>query len=160
MIVQSFVIIGFSQDTIIRIGPSYSTFDKSLKPIFVYDGVPFEKFKDMKFRETPDIVDSIYVRKDSVLDYRGDLKYYGIIEIYTIDGIHTGLKYILEKTDYWIYKRPLALLQINDKVVKWNKKTAKKLFELKPENVKDIKIVDSNNSTYQANGLLILTIEK
>jgi hypothetical protein len=160
LIVQSFVLLGNSQDTIIRIGPSMPTIDSSLKPIFIYDGVLFYSVEDINLKGDSETIDSIYVRKDIVFNCNGDANFYGIVEIYTKDSIHTGLKHILNKTDYWLYKNPLALLEINGEVVKWNKKTAERLFELKPENIKDIKIIDSNNSIYQANGLLILTIEE
>jgi hypothetical protein len=160
-----FVSFGYSQDTIIRIGSSYltidkRTIDKGLKPIFVYDGVPFESVEDLNKIINTDVIDSIYVRKDSVADYRGKVKFYGVIEIYSKDTIHPGLKQILIKTDYWLYKYPFTLLKINGKVVKWNKRTANRLFDLKAENIIDVEIIDSKNSTHQANGLLKLTIDE
>lgn len=155
-------LIGFqtySQDKKIRIGPCRSIIKSKLQPIFICDGILLRSIEQSDLPVDYRTIDSIYIRKDTIFDYKGGARYYGTVEMYTKDSVNTGLKYILNKTDYWLYQHPLASLKINGRIVKWNKRTTNRLMALKPEDITDIKVNGSDAGKYQ-DGLLKLRIKK
>ncbi len=163
VLIVSVSISSYCQDTIHRKG-LYDQRPKGniLQPIFVYDGIPYGMdgiHNDVILSQKSGLIDSVFVRKVTLNNDRGVAKCYGIIEIFTKDSINTGLKYILQKTNYWIYRNPLAILEINGKVEKWDNKTTEILLRLKPEDVIEINVIDSSNTTHQAYGLLRLKIK-
>lgn len=158
----AFSLIGlqtYSQNKDIRIGPCYSNVNNKLQPIFICDGILLKSIEQSDLPIDYSTIDSINIRKDTIFDYKGIAKHYGTVELYTKDSVNTGFKYILNKTNRWTYHHPLTLLQINGEIVKWNKRTAKRLMELKPEDIKDIKVFEAAMDKYQ-DGLLKLRIKK
>ena len=153
-------LLTYGQDTIIRIGPSLPSIDNSLKPIFIYDGIPLYSDNQLDLIDSPDIIDSIYIYKDTIFNCKNKPEYYGIVEIYSIDSINLGLKYILNQTNFWIFNNPLAEIEINRRKKSWNRNLAKQLMEMKPEDILKIEIVDSVYSVGCSNGLIRLTIRK
>ncbi|PXY01055.1 hypothetical protein DF185_10395 [Marinifilum breve] len=148
---------GFCQEKLIRIGPSYSNTKITLEPIHIYDGIPMNT-KIFEALVNLNTIDSIVVLKDSIYNKLGEAKHYGIIELYTKDSINTGLKYILEKSNHWMYKHPLSALKINNSKTKWNRRIIRKLITLRPEEIIDINTVEPNSTRGQENGLMILKI--
>lgn len=133
-----------------------------LLPIYVYDGIPYGIVgihNNVLIAQNSSLIDSVSVRKETVYNDRGEAKYFGIIEIFTKDSINTGLKYILQRTNYWIYRNPLAMLEINGKVENWDTKTTELLLKLKPEDVIEANVIDSSRVNHQPNGLLRLKIK-
>lgn len=134
-----------------------------LQPIYVYDGIPYGIIgihNNVLIDQSSSLIDSVSVRKETVFNDRGEAKYYGIIEIFTKDSINTGLKYILQKTNYWIYRNPLASLEINGNAENWDSKTTELLLGLKPDDVIEANVIDSSRINHQPNGLLRLKIKR
>jgi hypothetical protein len=148
----------YGQDKDIRIGPCCSHVNK-LQPIFICDGILFKSIEQSELSIDYSTIDSIRIRKDTLFDYKGVAKHYGTVELYTKDSVNTGLKYILNKTNYWLYRYPLASLKINKRSVNWNKKTVSRLMALKPEDIIAIEVVETAKGKYQ-DGLLKLRIKK
>ncbi|WP_282013765.1 hypothetical protein [Marinifilum flexuosum] len=148
----------FCQEKLTYIGPSYSNIKKDLGPIYICDGIPFKKIQHIKPFINSNLIDTILIRKNAVLNHLGDTVHYGIIEFYTKDSINTGLKYILEKSNHWMYKHPLSALKINNSKTKWNKRIIRKLITLRAEDIIDINTIEPNSTRGPENGLIILKI--
>ena len=149
----------YSQAKDFKIGPCCSSVNNNLQPIFICDGILLKSIEQSDLPIDPSTIDSLSMRGDSLFDYKGILKHRGIVEFHTKDSVNTGFKYILSKTNYWTYNHPLTLLEINGEILKWNRKTAIRLMALKPEDIIDIKVIDSAKGKYQ-NGLMKLKIKK
>ena len=146
----------FSQDNA-KGGLIHDKFPYLLQGVFIFDGVPFENINDLEIDK--DQIKSVKVFKGTVFNRQGVAKYAGIVAVYTKDSIHTGLKYILSKTNDWMYKNPLTQLEINGKPRQWNTQTAKLLFRLKPEDILAVRLVNTTKNSQQTEGVLQLKIK-
>jgi len=149
----------YSQAKDFKIGPCSSSINYKLQCIFICDGILIKSVEQSDWPIDPSTIDSVAMHGDTLFDYKGVAKHYGTVEFYTKDSVNTGFKYILSKTNYWTYNHPLTLLEINGEFLKWNKKTAIRLMALKPEDIIDIKVIDSAKGKYK-DGLLKLRIKK
>lgn len=140
---------------------SISSISLKTKPVvFIYDGVTLSdsslKFLDAKTINSPkqnlgDVMNG--------LDQRG---FDSTFEITTIDGINPGLKYIKEKTNYWIRKNPLAVFYLNGQVLLNDKEKLAKLTALEIDKIKAIKTLNQEEGEQLLgkvgeNGVMIIT---
>lgn len=117
--------------------------DKDLEPLWLLDGVPLYTNDETKSIEMKNI--SIDLNKHEVLDCKGSAIYGGLIKVTTNDSVNLGLKYILRKTNNWIYKHPLADYEINGVIVNKDITLKTGLLTIKPEMIKEIEIVEPDS---------------
>jgi len=116
---------------------------KDLEPLWLIDGVQLytnDETKSIEMKNT-----SININKHEVIDCYGQAIYGGLIQVTTNDSINLGLKYILRKTNDWIFTHPLADYEINGVVVNKDITLKTGLFTIKPEMIKEIKIVEPDS---------------
>ena len=142
--------------------PNYSKSDYKLDLLYIYDGIPIFKTKQIRklvIDETT--IDTLFFKKGTILNCNLKPAYSATIVILTKDSINPGLKRILALTDSWILQHPLAKLSINGKKTSWNKARKSKLRDIRPALIENIELVEPNlDKSHCNNGLMKLTLKR
>ncbi|MEJ6980013.1 hypothetical protein WG906_06100 [Pedobacter sp. P351] len=119
---------------------------EGLNPIIIYDGITLFNVTSLKELDR-NTINSVKRSQNTVLDNNKETKFNGVIEITTKDEVNASLKYIKEKTEYWIKEHPLAVFYLNDELLLTDLEKLNKLTSLKIENIKAIRPLNSYQGT-------------
>lgn len=149
----SITILG--QDKVVRIVP----LPKQPDLLIILDGIKLtpEISRDIFAKDNGANIDSVSILQDSIFDCTGQLANIGVVRVFTRDSLNTGAKKILKLTDNWMYKHPLAALEINNKTVSWDANTYNRLINLKPENILSVKVKQPKK--HDCNSIIKLKID-
>jgi hypothetical protein len=120
---------------------TFALFPKDPMLLIIYDGVNIFNQSFLGVVHTKSI-NSIKTQRDSITDSNHILKYLGILEFTTNDGVNEVLKYIYATTDYWIKKYPLAAYYLNGKLLSDDAEKLYQLQNLKPDNIRQIQTLE------------------
>lgn len=144
--------------TIIRIGPTYYPSSEKTKYIYIVDGIPIFKNKQILRLIDTTMIDSIKIHKEKIYNCKNKLLYNAFIEIQTKDSLNLGLKRILHQTDNWIFYHPLSDLYINNKKTNWVKGYRKLIIQ--PDLIEKIELFDSSKENkYCGHEMIKITVK-
>ena len=157
-----------------------------LKPtttIWIVDGVPIISSTLSGDYITPELVDfELYSSQwDTLYNYEGQAQYYRISKLCSKKSItkyypkrsirkgskyklkkvnyHEGLKYILKRTDYWIYENPLAVMEVNGININDDPVLLKKLCNAKKNDISKIRIYKEEKNSNLGYGVVRLNLK-
>jgi hypothetical protein len=152
---------GQTSQTII-IGPNYSNSALKLDNLYIYDGIPISRQKQInRLIKNLTTIDTVIFQKGPILDCSLKPNYSATFAFQTIDSINPGLKHILSRTDNWILTHPLAELIINERKTSWNKAIKRTMRNLQPSMIENIELFEpSLDDSFCNNGIMKLTIKR
>jgi len=147
----------FSQGSLkIILKPDSSIVSTDARLIYVYDGVPILNGDKVMDLVDPETIDSIRLHKRPIFSCEYERLYDALLEIQSKDSVNVGLKYILSRTDNWIFANPLSDLYVNGAKTEWDNGFAQ-LSSLDPSLIIKIELTDSNRTGECSYGKISVT---